>query len=281
VHGPALLRSKSWASEGAVPLGRELGVGRPPLSISSSASGGCPPVTDLERTSRAWLRARTRVLPGVLLQSPPWVRGVFDHAWAPVKALAREIRCLPVWLWDYLLSYQGGFAAISPGQSRYALGPAELRGSKVQNVAYVSVEDLARGNERTLHVLGHLVDHHLGCGGDMEGPWLSDGGGTTPVWQEAGARLPRIFGLGYAADEVARSNPRDYFAQSLALYCRDRRGLEVADPQITKWLHSTLWAEGFWSAVRREAGSTRRSAADPAVSSSESDHDQRRDERGD
>jgi hypothetical protein len=280
VHGPALLWSRSWASEGAVPPGRGQGVGRPPLSISSSASGGCPPVTDLERKSRAWLRARARVLPGVLLQSPPWVRGVFDHAWAPVEALAREIRLLPIWLWDYLLSYQGGFVAISSGQSRYTLGPVALRGSQVQNVAYVSVEDLARGNERTLHVLGHLVDHHLGCGGDAESPWLSDGGGTTPVWQEAGARLPRIFGLGYAADEVARSNPRDYFAQSLALYCRDRQGLEVADPQITKWLRSTLWAEGFWRAVRRETGRTRPCAADLAASSSESDHDQRRDERG-
>jgi hypothetical protein len=143
------------------------------------------------------------------------------------------------------------------------------------------VEDLARGNERTLYVLGHLVDHHLGCGGDAGGLWLSGGGGTTPVWKEAGARLPRIFALGYAADEVARSNPRDYFAQSLALYCRDRQGLEVADPQITKWLRSTLCAKGFWRAVRREAGSTRRSAGDVAASSSESEHDQRRDERGD
>jgi hypothetical protein len=206
---------------------------------------------------------------------------VFDHAWAPVEALAREIRFLPVWLWDNLLSYQGGFAAISAGPSRYVLGPVDLRGSQVQNVAYVSVEDLARGNERTLHVLGHLVDHHLGCGGDAEGPWLSDGGGTTPVWREAGARLPRIFGLGYAEDEVARSNPRDYFAQSLALYCRDRQGLEVVDPQISKWLRSTLWAEGFWSAARREAARTRPSTAGRAASSSEMDNDQKRDERGD
>ena len=280
MHGPALWSSRSWATEGAVAPGRGLGVGRPPLNISSSASGVCPQVTGLERRSLAWLRARARVLPGVLLQSPPWVRGVFDHAWAPVEALAREIRFLPLWLWDYLLSYEGGFVAISAGQSRYAQGRTELQGSQVQNVAYLSVEDLARGNERTLHVLGHLVDHHLGCGGDAEGPWLSDGGGTTPIWQEAGARLPRIFGLGYAADEVARSNPRDFFAQSLALYCRDRQGLEVADPQITKWFRSTLWAEGFWSAVCREAGSTRRSAAGPAASSSESGHDQRRDERG-
>jgi hypothetical protein len=145
----------------------------------------------------------------------------------------------------------------------------------------VSVEDLAGGNDRALHVLGHLVDHQLGCGGDAGGPWLSDAGGTTPVWQEAGARLPPIFTLGYAADEVACSNPRDYFAQSLALYCKDRRALEVADPQITKWLRSTLWSESFWRSVHREAGRLLGSAAAVAASSSESDQGQRPDERGD
>ncbi len=215
---------------------------------------------------RAWLRSRARVLPRVLLQSPPWVRGVFDHAWAPLETLAREIRFLPTWLWEHLLSFEGGFAAICSGESRYVPGPAALRGSRVRNVAYVSVADLAQANERTLHVLGHLVDHHLGCGGDYEGAWLSGGGGTTAVWQEVGARLPRIFALGYGVDEVARSNPRDYFAQSLALYCRDRQALEVADPQITRWFRATLWADAFWRAVHREARPIRCSADDVPAS---------------
>jgi hypothetical protein len=65
-------------------------------------------------------------------------------------------------------------------------------------------------------------------------------------WREAGARLQRLFALGYGVDKVTRSNIRDYFAQSLALYCLDRQRLNVADPQICKWFRSTLWNQAFW-----------------------------------
>jgi hypothetical protein len=211
---------------------------------------------DRKRQPRAWLRARVRLVPEVLVQAPPWVRGVFDHAWAPMEAMAQQVRCLPSALWDFLLSCDGGYVAISTEESRYVPGLAMLRGSPVRNVAYVSVEDLARNNERALHVLGHLVDHYLGCGGDPDGLWLSGGGGVTPDWQEAGARLQRLFDLGYGADEVAQSNLRDYFGQSLALYCRDRQVLNVADPQITKWLRGTLWNEAAWRTARRMASGT-------------------------
>lgn len=198
-----------------------------------------------------WLRARARLMPHVLTQAPPWVRGVFDHAWAPMQALARHATCLPVPLLNHLLTYDGGFIAISTGQSRYAPGPATLpagsgRFQKVHNVAFVSVEDLAGQNERPIHVIGHLIDHHLGCAGELSLPWLSEGDGITPALQAAGARLPHLFALGYGVDQVAQSNVRDYFAQSLALFCQDRQRLNVADPQIYKWLRSTLYSQAFW-----------------------------------
>jgi hypothetical protein len=157
-------------------------------------------------------------------------------------------------LWDYLLSRESGFVAICSGNSQYTPGPASIRHQPVQNVAYVSVADLAQDNERPLHVLGHLIDHHLGCGGDAEGQWLSEGGGLVAGWQVAGERLPRLFTLGYAVDEVAQTGVRDYFAQSLALYCRNRQHLNAADPQICKWLRSTLWDEAFWRAEKRHRG---------------------------
>jgi hypothetical protein len=128
-------------------------------------------------------------------------------------------------------------------------------------VAYVSVEDLALGNERPAHVLGHLLDHHLGCGGDVNGLWLSDGGGISARWREAGQRLAALFALGYGVDAVAQSNVREYFAQSLALYGRERQRLNVADPQICKWLRSTLWDETFWNmGSDHEEGSEHRNA---------------------
>lgn len=197
---------------------------------------------------RSWLLTRARLMPKLLSQSPPWVHGIFDHAWAPMEALTRQVRCLPRGLWDMLLEWDSGFVVICTADSRYEPGPATIRHQLVQHVAYVSVEDLAEDNDRVLHVIGHLVDHHLGCGGAADGLWLSEGGGATSYWQHAGERLPGLYALGYAVDELAQSNTRDYFAQSLSLYCRDRQRLNVADPQICKWFRTTLWEAGFWKA---------------------------------
>ena len=201
-------------------------------------------------TATAWLRARARLLPNLLPQSPPWVRDVFDHTWAPMTALARQLAPLPASLWGHLLACEGGYVAICNGPSRYEPGSAQVRGRQVTNVAFVSVQDLALENEQPLHIVGHLVDHHLGNGGAGEGAWFSEGGALRPRWREAGARLGRLFALEYGTDAVARSSLRDYFAQSLALYCRERQRLNVADPQVTKWLRATLWDESFWQAER-------------------------------
>jgi hypothetical protein len=199
-----------------------------------------------ERDASAWLQARARLLPNLLPQSPPWVRSVFEHAWAPMRALAETIQPLPAALWPFLLDQDGGTLAICPGESRYVTGPATVGRLEARNVAFVSVADLAEDNEQPLHILGHLIDHYLGCGGEPEGAWLSEGGGLFPRWQEAGQRLPDLFALGYGVDEVARASVRNYFARSLAWYCRDREGLNVADPQIDKWFRTTLWSEAFW-----------------------------------
>ena len=207
---------------------------------------------------QAWLQARARLESRLLIQAPPWVRGVFDHAWAPMRALARQTCCLPEALCDRLLEFDTGYVAIHAAGSYYAPGPAVIRQRRVQNVAFVSVEDLAMDNERPLHVIGHLIDHHLGCAGrpapakaaGLDPAWLTDGGGLSPQLKSAGARLPRLFSLGYAVDDVASSDVRNYFAQSLAFYCRNRRHLNVGDPQIYKWFRSTLWNEAFWHGQR-------------------------------
>jgi len=233
-----------------------------------------------------WLLTRARQKPGVLVHAAPSVRAVFEHGWAPMQALARQVACLPLSLTDYLLRCESGFVVVDDGDSRYEPGCVAVRRQVLLNVAFVSVWDLARLNDRPLHVLGHLIDHHLGSGGSPEGPWLSelpdptcpasridqestgsDRPGpygrtavrpmpTRPVaysgLAEAGARLRHLFELGYGVDDSARSNCRDYFAQSLAWYCRNRARLNVADPQVCKWFRNTLWSEAFWR--RLESG---------------------------
>jgi hypothetical protein len=163
-----------------------------------------------------------------------------------MRALGKQVSCLPAALCEYLLGFDTGYIAIHSAASRYTPGPAVVRQRRVQNVAFVSVEDLAMDNERPMHVIGHLIDHHLGCGGELETAWLTGGGGQSPQLKAAGARLPGLFALGYAVDSVAAYDARDYFAQSLAFYCRDRQRLNVSDPQIHKWFRSTLWDDRFW-----------------------------------
>ena len=146
--------------------------------------------------AQAWLQARARLMPNLLPQSPLWVRSVFEHPWAPMKALAEAIRPLPIGLWPFLLGCEGGMVAICPGESRYTPGPGTIGRLQVRNVAFISVQDLAQDNEVPLQILGHLIDHYIGCGGQADGEWLSAGGGLTPRWQEAGQRLPQMFALG-------------------------------------------------------------------------------------
>ena len=185
-------------------------------------------------------------MPRLLTRAPRWVREAFGHDWAPVEAFSVQAQLLPARVWDHMLTCAGGFAVICLGESHYSPGQATVRGQSIHNVAFVSVEDLARDNDRPLHVIGHLIDHYLGCGGDLGGPWLSDGGGVTSGWQQAASRLVSLYPLGYGVDEVACSNVRDYFAQSLAIYCRDRQRLNIADPQICRWLRDTLFDERIW-----------------------------------
>lgn len=195
-----------------------------------------------------WLLARARVVPGSLDQVTGVAREAYAHEWAPVQLLGRWLECLPGGLWRTLLRWESGYAVLHAGESAYEPGEFDFRGRRLRGVALISLADCAgRAPNQVLHVIGHLVDHHLGCEGAAAGAWLSAGGGVAPAWRDAGQRLSRLFELGYGFDEVALSGVRDYFAQSLAGYCRERRALSAADPQIARWFRSTLWSRTFWS----------------------------------
>jgi hypothetical protein len=195
------------------------------------------------------------MVPGSLSRASPAVRSVFDNQWAPIARFGEAVGCLPVELFSFLLSNQGGYVAIWLGESCYCAGPAQLRGRGVDNVASISVEELAKDSSlEPLQVLGHLIDHYLGCAGEVDGPWLSQGGGVTPHWRSAGERIPGLFALGYGIDQVSRSSECGYFARSLAWYCRDRSALNRADPQIERWLRNTIWSPVFWRQDKHSEG---------------------------
>lgn len=93
------------------------------------------------------------------------------------------------------------------------------------------------------------LDHLLGCGGAPQGQWLSEGGGISPRWQDVGARMYRLFSLGYGGSERAVSCSRFYLAEGLVQYADDRRALHASDPKLARLLNDTLLSPSFWMAA--------------------------------
>jgi len=169
----------------------------------------------------------------------------FDSLWAPVEELARRLHHLPTSLVRFVTHTPRGHIVITPGAPGYEAGVHLLRGRKLEAVAFVSLTDLVEDPLHALHVVGHLLDHLLGCRGAPAGRWLSDGHGLNPSWAEIGQRIPSLYDLGYAVDKIAAAGPRQYFARSVAWYICDRRQLNVADPQIERLLRRTIFDEDF------------------------------------
>jgi hypothetical protein len=137
--------------------------------------------------------------------------------------------------------------------SRYDVGERRLGSRTLVNAGYVSASDLKDDSPRVRMPFIRLLDHLLGCHGQAGSPWLSDGGGITPAWQEVGRRIQENFSLGYATDPDARVNPQEYFSHSVASYLQDRRGLLVADPPMGRLLRTTLLDDAFWKRADQQA----------------------------
>lgn len=189
--------------------------------------------------------SKIHLTPRLLERCPRHIVEQFDNPWAPVEELARRLHPLPTSLIRFLTCIPQGHMVLTSGPSSYEPGAQALRGRELKAVASISLIDLGKEPLRALHMVGHLLDHLLGCQGAPEGEWLSDGHGLSPSWAEIGQRVSALRELGYAVDEAAKASPRQYFARSVAWYIYDRRQLNVADPQIERLLRQTLFDENF------------------------------------
>jgi len=197
---------------------------------------------------RALTRAKLHLVPGALARVPTALSERFDNPWAPVEALKQQLRPFPTGLLRFWAAQERGHVLIGPQDRGYVPGPQQCGRRTLDGVAHVALADLAAANTRPLVLIGHLLDHLLGCHGAAGGPWLSDGGGITSRWQEVGRQIQELFALGYGQSEAAQRDPHAYFAEGLAAYCRDRRALNVADPLLERLLRRTIMNEAFWAA---------------------------------
>lgn len=192
------------------------------------------------------LAAKVHLAPKAYDAVPREAQEQFDNPWALATALGQHLQHLPHRCLRFLAEEPQGHLVITPGGSGYAPGPQTISRRELLNVASIGVPALLEGRHALWRPVGQLLDHLLGCHGEPDGPWLSDGHGITPQWQEVGQRIQELYPLSYGLDEETRSHPHAYLAGSLAWYLLDRQRLEVADPPVTRLLRTTLLDEHFW-----------------------------------
>ena len=196
-------------------------------------------------TVRALARAKLHVQPGGLAKVPAATRESFHGSWAPVNALVRQLRPLSTGLLRFWAEQERGHVHIGPLDGGYVPGAQTCGQRTLDGVAHVSLVDLAVGSSRPLTLVGHLLDHLLGCYGEPGGQWLSDGGGITPRWLEVGQQIRDLCDLGYGQPRGVKLSLHRYFAEGLASYCRDRRALNVVDPLLERLLRRTVMSDAF------------------------------------
>ena len=189
--------------------------------------------------------SKIHLTPRLLERSSRRIAVQFDSVWAPVEEVARHLRLLPIALVQFLNHVPRGHIVLTAGASSYELITQSLRGRELEAVALVSLTDLVEEPLCALQMVGHLLDHLLGCQGAPQGGWLADGHGLSRSWMEIGKQIPALFELGYAIDETAALSPRQYFARAVAWYIQDRHRLNVADPLIERLLRQTVFNESF------------------------------------
>lgn len=160
------------------------------------------------------------------------------------RLLLLPLASVPAELPAFWARHPRGHAVVGNHPQRYQAGSQQVGRQVLDGVAWVPAASLLASPSLAAPV-ANLLDHLLGCDGEPDGDWLSDGSGRSPLWQQVGQRLQRQFHLGYAPD-AARCDPHAYFAWGLAAYLGDRLALSVADPGLERLLTTTLFSASFW-----------------------------------
>jgi len=209
-------------------------------------------VADQPDVLRALTRSKLHIAPGTLARASGAIGDCFESPWAPVEELGRRLPGFGVGLLRYWAIQERGHVLIGPSDRGYLPGQQQWGRHQLDGVAFVSVVDLARASRRPLVLVAHMLDHLLGCAGAVDGPWLSDGGGTTAGLREVGQRVRELHRLGYSRGQEAQCDLHEYFAEALVDFCLDRRALNVADPPMERLLRRTLMNEAFWRAMTED-----------------------------
>lgn len=201
---------------------------------------------------RALTRSKLHLAPGTLARIGTGPAESLGSSWAPIEALREQLRRLSVGLLWYWADQDRGHVLIGPADRGYVPGLQRSGRRQLDCVAFLSAADLATPSRRPLVLVAHLLDHLLGCGGLVDGRWLSDGGGSNHQLRDVGMRVRELFGLGYGRSEETQRDAHAYFAAALVDFCFDRKALNAADPRMERLLRQTLMSEDFWRALAED-----------------------------
>ena len=195
---------------------------------------------------RALLREKIHLARGALAGSPGHVQERLASGWDGALALAHLLTKLPDAGLAWWAQQPRGHILLTAQAQAYATGELLHGQDTLEAVARVPLPLLVTRPAEALALALQPLDHLLGCHGQADGPWLSDGGGITPRWRRVGEQVARLFPLGYGLSPQARTDPHAYLAQGLALALLDPRRLQTEDPKLHRLLRDSLLNAGFW-----------------------------------
>lgn len=201
---------------------------------------------------RTLLRDKIHIRPDALARSRGDVQERLPSAWQAAIEIVHQLRGLPEETLLWWAEQPAGHILLTADESGYSVDVTAHAGENLHGVALIPLRQIL--HERKQAAIGALqpLDHLLGCGGAMEGRWLSDGGGIHPRWGRIGGQIADLFALGYGLSEAGFRDPHVYFAEGLWTAIHDRRSLNVADPKLERLLKASVLSAPFWRKFRRE-----------------------------
>jgi hypothetical protein len=205
---------------------------------------------------RTLLRHKIHVRANALARSRGDVQQRLPSVWQAAVEIATLLRGLPEDAFLWWAEQPTGHILLTADESGYSVDALTHGGDTLRGVALIPLRQILDEPAQAAITALLPLDHLLGCGGETDRRWLSEGGGVHPRWARIGGQIADLFALGYGLSEESCRDPHLYLAEGLWMAIHDRRRLNTADPKLERLLKSSLLSAPFWRRfVKREVRS--------------------------
>jgi hypothetical protein len=201
---------------------------------------------------RALLRHKIHVRPDALAHRRGDVQERLSSSWQAAIEIANQLHGLPEDALLWWAEQPAGHLLLTADESGYSSEPLDHAAGSLRGVALIPLRQILYDQEGAAIRAFLPLDHLLGCGGDRDGHWLSEGNSLYPRWSRIGGQIADLFALSYGLSEAGCRDPHHYLAEGLWTAIHDRRRLNVADPKLERLLKSSLLSAPFWRKFRRD-----------------------------